>query len=38
VLNFTTFAGFLAYLAWVRLKPSWHRTALVTMLAVMIAL
>ena len=38
VLNFTTFAGFLAYLTWVRLAPSWRRTALVTMLAVMIAL
>lgn len=38
VLNFTVFAGFLAYLAWVRLAPSWKRNALVTMLAVMIAL
>jgi undecaprenyl-diphosphatase len=38
VLNFTTFAGFLAYLAWLRLEPSWRRSALVTMLAVMIAL
>ena len=38
VLNFTAFAGFLAYLAWVRLAPSWKRTSLVTMLAVMIAL
>jgi len=38
VLNFTAFAGFLAYLAWIGLAPSWRRTALVTMLAVMIAL
>jgi undecaprenyl-diphosphatase len=38
VLNFTTFAGFLAYLAWVHMAPTWRRTALVTMLAVMIAL
>jgi undecaprenyl-diphosphatase len=38
VLNYSTFAGFLAYLAWVRLAPSWRRTALVTMLALTIAL
>jgi len=38
VLNFTSFAGFLAYLALARLAPSWRRTALVTMLAVAIAL
>lgn len=38
VLNFTTFAGFLAYLAWVRMAHTWRRTAVVTMLAVMIAL
>jgi membrane-associated phospholipid phosphatase len=38
VLNFTPFAGFLAYLALARLAPSWRRTALVTMLAVAIAL
>jgi len=38
VLNFAPFAGFLAYLALVRLAPSWRRTALITMLAVAIAL
>jgi len=38
VLNFTGFVGFLAYLAWTRLRPSWARTLLVTILAVMIAL
>ena len=38
VLNYSTFAGFLAYLAWVRLAPSWRRSALVTMLALTIAL
>ena len=38
VLNFTAFAGFLAYLAWMQMAPSWRRTALVTMLASMMAL
>jgi len=38
VLNFTAFAGFLCYLAWVRVAPSALRTALVALLVVMIAL
>jgi undecaprenyl-diphosphatase len=38
VLNFTAFAGFLCYLAWVRLAPSWRRTGAIVMIAVLIAL
>ena len=38
VLNFTAFAGFLCYLIWTRLAPSWQRTALMMCLIVMIAL
>lgn len=38
VLNFTAFAGFLCYLTWVRLSPSWPRTGLIMLLASMIAL
>ena len=38
VLNFTVFAGFLCYLAWVRLAPSPLRTILAAMLVAMIAL
>jgi undecaprenyl-diphosphatase len=38
VLNFTVFAGFLCYLAWVRLAPSALRTTLVALLVAMIAL
>ena len=37
-LNFTAFAGFLAYLAWHRSAPRWQRALLVGVLAVMIAL
>jgi membrane-associated phospholipid phosphatase len=37
VLNLTAFAGFLCYLAWVNLAPSWRRTALiVTLLATIV--
>ena len=38
VLNFTAFAGFLCYLVVVRRAPSWHRTALIALLVLMIAL
>jgi undecaprenyl-diphosphatase len=38
VLNFTAFAGFLSYVAWVRLAPSWRRTAVIATLLVLIAL
>ena len=38
VLNFTVFAGFLCYLACVRLRPSWRRTILVAFLLVMIVI
>jgi undecaprenyl-diphosphatase len=38
VLNFTAFAGFLCYLACVRLAPSWWRTAVIVSLATMIPL
>jgi len=38
VLNFTAFAGFLAYLAWMRPAPPWQRAVLVGSLVVMIAL
>ena len=38
VLNLTAFAGFLCYLAWFRLAPSWPRTALIALLVTLIAL
>jgi undecaprenyl-diphosphatase len=38
VLNFTAFAGFLCYLIVVRRAPSWHRTALISLLILLIAL
>ncbi len=38
VLNFTVFAGFLCYLIAVRRAPSWHRTALITLIVLLIAL
>lgn len=38
VLNFTPFVGFLGYLAYVRLAPSWRRTSLIVVLLVAIAL
>jgi undecaprenyl-diphosphatase len=38
VLNFTAFAGFLLYLVYVRQAPSWHRTTMITVLLIMIAL
>ncbi len=37
-LNFTPFVGFLCYLAYVRLAPSWRRTALIAILMVAIAM
>jgi undecaprenyl-diphosphatase len=36
VVNLTPFAGFLCYLAYARLTPSWRRTALITLLLVAI--
>jgi len=38
VLNFTLFAGFLCYLIAVRVAPSWHRTVLIALLVVLMAL
>jgi membrane-associated phospholipid phosphatase len=38
VMTFTAFFGFLAYLAWTELAPSWRRTSLVTLLVASIAL
>ena len=38
VLNLTAFVGFLCYLTWVHLAPSWRRTALIACLLAMIAL
>ncbi|MEO5617244.1 MAG: phosphatase PAP2 family protein [Candidatus Eisenbacteria bacterium] len=38
VLNITAFVGFLTYLAYVRLAPSWRRTVLIALLVLMIAL
>jgi undecaprenyl-diphosphatase len=38
VLNFTIFAGLLCYLIAVRRPPSWHRTALIALLVLLIAL
>ena len=38
VLNFTAFAGFLCYLAWAKLAPSWRRTLLVAVLIALIGL
>jgi membrane-associated phospholipid phosphatase len=38
VMNFTPFVGFLCYLAYVRLAPSWRRTALIVLLLVLIAM
>ena len=38
VLNFTPFVGFLCYLAYVHLAPSWRRTLLITILLVLIVL
>ena len=38
VLNFTAFAGFLGYLVVVQLAPSWRRTALISLILVLIAL
>jgi membrane-associated phospholipid phosphatase len=38
VLNFTPFVGFLCYLAYVHLAPSWRRTALISILLLLIVL
>jgi membrane-associated phospholipid phosphatase len=38
VLNFTAFVGFLCYLSFARLAPSWRRSALIGVLVAMIAL
>ena len=38
VLNFTAFAGFLCYLIAARRAPSWHRTVLIALLVLLIAL
>jgi undecaprenyl-diphosphatase len=38
VLNFTAFTGFLSYLAWTKLAPSWRRSALVAALIALIGL
>jgi undecaprenyl-diphosphatase len=38
VLNFTAFAGFLAYLLAARLAPSWRRTLLISVLVLLIAM
>jgi undecaprenyl-diphosphatase len=38
VLNATAFVGFLAYLAWARMAPSWQRTALLTLFLAVILL
>lgn len=38
VMNFTPFVGFLCYMAYARLSPSWGRTALITLLLVLIVM
>lgn len=38
VLNITAFAGFIAYLVWARMAPSWRRTGLIVLLLSMILL
>jgi membrane-associated phospholipid phosphatase len=37
VLNATAFLGFLTYLAWKEMRPSWRRTGIVALLAIAIA-